>query len=61
MTGPGCSSQSITPNGRQGADELAALHEAQQAHEAPSPYPTRTLPLSYPNRNPSPDLILTLS
>ena len=43
MTGPGCSSQSITSNGRQGADELAALHEAQQAHEAPSPYPTRTL------------------
>jgi|SouAtlMetagenome_1021521.scaffolds.fasta_scaffold374639_1 hypothetical protein len=45
MTGPGCSSKSITFNGRQGADELAALHEAQQAHEAPSPYPTRTLPL----------------
>ena len=44
MTGPGCSSQSIiTSNGRQGADELAALHEAQQAHEAPSPYPTHTL------------------
>ena len=39
MTGPGCSSQSITSNGRQGADELAALHEVQQAHEAPSPYP----------------------
>ena len=61
MTGPGCSSQSTTSNGRQGADELAALHEAQQAHEAPSPYPAHTLPLSYPNRNPSPDLILTLS
>ena len=48
MTVPGCSSQLIISNGRQGADELAALHEAQQAHEAPSPYPTHTLPLSYP-------------
>jgi hypothetical protein len=60
MTVPGCSSQLIISNGRQGADELAALHEAQQAHEPPHP----TLPVPYhyptPNRNPSPDLILNL-